>query len=361
MRAYPSFRPLALSEDDPQSPALLVRFFLTFLYGTPEAMGWDPTLACIPGSCPMQYRITVNDAAGYRHVYRTVGVESSVGADVLCGRGTRTWRAVRCDPETLEGFGDEVVLKDCWMNEEAMQEGDVIHTLDDLATRRIAALKRQIDGLRDTAPEEDSEEVQLSRDHLAAAESLRASLLTPVVHGAVILPGRRDVDATLDRDVVLLDEGGNGVPWDYIFEKTEDDTLSAIDLLQGGRRRRSWDYRYTPPQIPFLHDPKYHYRIVYEEVCAPLHQVNRLDLIFAHLANATRGESSSVPYSRSSQIDNYQALRGLHEVGWVHRAISESNILVTARGDVKISDWAFAKEFDTDHAAATPDIRTVSR
>ena len=53
------------------------------------------------------------------------------------------------------------------------------------------------------------------------------------------------------------------------------------------------------------------------------------------------------------------ALQGLHECGWVHRDISAGNIPITAGGEVKLSDWEYAKKLDSDDRLKH-DIRTVS-
>lgn len=231
--AYPPLFGHACSYSDMQSPELLVRFFLVFLYGMPETVGWDPTMAYIEDSDPPQYYITVNNAAGDRQVYKTLGLESSVGAEVLRGCGTRVWRAVRCDPKTFKVSqkATEVALKDCWMDQSRELEGDVIGKLHALATARIQALMEQLDDLKNTgAPLKVT--ARLEQD-LDAAVKLEASLLAPVIHGAVLLPGSAGKDCTLDRKTILKEKNGSKVTWEYIFhekkyDKADGDPLSTL-------------------------------------------------------------------------------------------------------------------------------------
>lgn len=363
---YPCLLSCPLSYSGLQDPDLLVQFFLAFLYGTPTAVGWDPTMTYIKDTDPPQYRIVVNNAKGVKQVYKTLELKSSVGAEVLRGRGTRVWRAIRCHPTNLKALKEatEVALKDCWVDQSRQLEGDVIVELHELVTARIKDLKEQIRDLGATT----SETVEQLRQSLDAAEALEACLPIPVSHGVVSWNGQEPAewDQTLDRDTVLKDGKGENVYWEYIFQekkfiKVDGHPLDKLQDQLKGEHRSTYEYLANHREL-ILYDAKYHYRLVYGDVCTSLYQVKLLESIFLHLSTITRGESRIADSSETLLLMmTPKALRGLHELGWVHRDISAGNILVTAKGHAKLSDWEYAKEYDTHRVATAHDIRTVSR
>lgn len=248
---------------------------------------------------PLQYYITVNDSLGSKHVYKTVDIESSIGAEALRGRGTRVWRAVPWDKSTSAQIGNPVALKDCWVDQTRALEGDVIHQLDTLADARIKVLDQKLGDLTSQRCAElhnDVLETEIKRVErsLDAAKALKASLLIPLVHGVVAFPTPDAKDSTFDHTVSLP-----GVAhWEYIFQQMKDGPegdKQREDLQKqlAGEHRAVHDYANIRREL-IRYDSKYHYRIVYGEVCKPLYKIPRLDQIFDHLCFVLLGESFSM-------------------------------------------------------------------
>lgn len=354
-----------LSEDSLQDPTYLVRFFLTFMYGTRADCGWDPTMEYIPHTAnPLQYYITVNDSAGNTKVYKTVELESSIGAEALRGRGTRVWKAVAWDPTTFTEIGKPVALKDCWVDQLRTLEGDVIRNLDKLTDERISALERELVCLtskRDVGPKNDILEAKIkgAERSLNAARALKASLLVPIIHGVVTSPISGAKDSTLFRKTAFVPEAR----WEYIFQQMKqgpegDKQRENLQQQLKGEHRSVFDYANIRREL-IQYDSKDHYRIVYGEVCRPLYRITRLDHIFDHLCYILLGKLPPMHRCAFTKSDAVEALEGLHEAGWVHRDISPGNILITETDSVKLSDWEYAKEFDAK-LPIVHDIRTVS-
>ncbi|KAI6016804.1 hypothetical protein BKA83DRAFT_1976580 [Pisolithus microcarpus] len=74
-----------------------------------------------------------------------------------------------------------------------------------------------------------------------------------------------------------------------------------------------------------------HYRLVFKEVCQPIYELRRLDIVFKTL------------------MDIHKALEFLHSVDWVHRDISSGNVLCWGEMG-KLAGLEYAKRMDSNTA-----------
>ncbi|KAI5993565.1 hypothetical protein EDD15DRAFT_905565 [Pisolithus albus] len=81
---------------------------------------------------------------------------------------------------------------------------------------------------------------------------------------------------------------------------------------------------------------KHYRRLVFEEVCQPIYELRRLDIVFKTL------------------MDVHKASQSLHRVDWVHRIISGGNVLPSGEMG-KLADLEYAKHTDSN---TTREIRT---
>lgn len=107
----------------------VIAFFLPLIHAELSCLGWDPTMERVVDANDLHcYCITVRNADGSRHTYRTCRLISDDGAQAgMRGRGTRVWEAVR----VVDGVevGEPVVIKDAWVDAELQREGDTMKEL----------------------------------------------------------------------------------------------------------------------------------------------------------------------------------------------------------------------------------------
>ncbi|KAF7795020.1 hypothetical protein EIP86_006164 [Pleurotus ostreatoroseus] len=255
--------------------SLLFRFLLRVMFAEIHDLGLDPSMQLLDDtkSQDAQYLVTVRTSDGGKMVYRTMSILSDTDRDSLLGRGTRVWEAVKME-NGIE-VGETVVLKDSWV---------------DVSREREGATDARI---RESATDDE---------HIAA---LKIILLTILAHGDVFVEQAPDFTKLLPADNIRQDASQAGP--------------SRQPLSTGVHSTRSS----TPRR-------RAHYRIVYQEVCRPLHAVTSLFSVFKALGDACN------------------ALRVLHGCGWVHRDISTGNILLF-KDSVKLADLEFAARMDSIH------------
>lgn len=127
---------------DEQWPEYLVRFLLYAIFGTPDELGFDPTVGRThtvnSGKTRYDfYYLVKNTVTGKDEIFRTIGDPiSEENAYRIVSRATRVWevRKVLCDHEgnvktDTEGkpiLGEDVyVLKDVWLYCDAQLESEI--------------------------------------------------------------------------------------------------------------------------------------------------------------------------------------------------------------------------------------------
>lgn len=215
-----------------QDHTTLIHFMLSIMFAQPHQLGFDPTITPAPafaGNSERQYDIQVRSKDGKVDVFRTEKILSNVGAEALRGRGTRVWRVRKL----VDGLptGDGMVLKDSWIDDDRIREGDI------LAKMRASA--------------SDPIQKEIFETHFLHVEC----------HGDVYIGNHADHTGTLLRR-------GAQVPDD-----------SALFSLERTKSRGAAEKVTKPPigsgitqetrnkeDEPIEFDDKAHYRIVFKEV-----------------------------------------------------------------------------------------------
>ncbi len=232
-----------------------VRFFVTMLYGDEHQIGWDPSISLAPG-CLDRYDIVVCGENGEERIFRTRPGKplSTVGAEALHGKGTRVWKVneIKDNVEQHQTY----ILKDSWIDEDREREGDII-------------LK-----LRGSTQSEEDERV------------LTGALFTIESHGDVFIDKERDctrtLSDTLEKSEFLLE-----------LPQPTDERNKAASLMVRVAIGSPED---APDKIsdpaPEYHR-KVHYRIVFNEVGIPLHEITSLRRVFSVLTDTSVGKYAS--------------------------------------------------------------------
>ncbi|CEL60446.1 hypothetical protein RSOLAG1IB_09652 [Rhizoctonia solani AG-1 IB] len=280
----------------------LVRIVLSILLANPIQLGYDPSIKIAPptGTEP-SYDITVyNPDTGETTIYRTTGMLSDIGVDSMVGRGTRVWKVQKLvnGVPTLP----EYVLKDTWVY--ADREAEHIMLIE----------------IREEQP------------------SYAQHFLTPLDYGYVpldpnlpsvpdntdnMLGGRKSLRPT-GKVIELRGRAPSAAALCLKTSSTTRDSVGCFDEVpsspQGGFR----DFGYLSKH------PRRHYRIVFEECGAPVHDLRKFKDIFVAIQGGWRG------------------LHAVHISKRVHRDVSSGNILlVPASGSLQergvITDLEYAK------------------
>jgi Fungal protein kinase len=197
----------------------------------------------------IQYEFTVGD----RTFVTTKTPLSDFRADFTEGRSTRVWRAYdKSDP-----LKAEVALKDIWMLSDAATEGELLCQIKGqlLPGEERYFLTVEVDGIVKVNEIDDTTHTTIMRGPPTILTYLSVQKST---HGAASI-----------QPLIL---GSNQV--------------HSIGH-QPGMNFTSSNKRFSRRQFT----SRKHYRIVFKEVCVPLHGLNCLDNIYALLMQATEGKS----------------------------------------------------------------------
>lgn len=233
-----------------------------------------------PLSDGQNYDIKVQSSDGSSRTYRTLELLSKPSVANLRSKGSRVWKAVLL--EHGQPVGAPVALKDVWVDPTLRPEGSAFE-----AVSRAAG----------------------------AAELRTDRFLSVVAHGDVVLNDTtKSIDCT--RSFTPLTPSSVGA-------RTRDDILDSV----------------TGEVIP-----KVHYRIVFAELGHPIDQETSPAVIFHALARTAQGESLISTYGLPClTVFSGKALQAMHMAGWVHRNVSNSNILVEANNKIRLSDFEYSK------------------
>ena len=205
------------------------------MYAEPHELGFDPSIRLLPGDAEeVQYEITIL-CGTEEHVYRTISLLANTNPDIIHGRGTRVWKAMKI--ENGAEVGEPIALKDSWVDDELEREGTTY------------------------------ENILSSSSSSKTQATLRKNLLTVLAHGEVLINGVVDqVQATLSLGI-----------------KAEPGPSSSKNAEFISIMERQHLLNVTYRQI--------HYRIAYKEVCGShLHYASSLHRIFKALGDACIGE-----------------------------------------------------------------------
>lgn len=257
----------------------------------------------------IQYEIEVRDK---KYVTRRC-LSDYAAASAISGRATRVWEAYDKDDPAKKS----VALKDLWMDVESRSEGD---TLED-----IFGLMKEY------------------KDKHVGLDDYRQYFLTTLAHGVVIFP-----DGTIDdtREAMRKQD----LPDSHEFYRT-----SPASQLKAGSAPTGFqveprgigsfviDYRLCSKVRPLQHVK--HYRIVFDEVGKPIHQLHTLKLAFGALHGAAQGKISNYQLLLCLNVVFARpALRWLCRINYVHRDISTGNIL-GFNGSGRLSDLKYCRRY----------------
>lgn len=250
-----------------QDPILLIKFFLIFSYTDIYDLGWDPSMRCIwrgPNE-KTHYIINVrSEITGEEMEFLATDILSNIGADPLRGRGTRVFKIHRL--ENGAETGDEMALKDCWMDADRTREGEIMGSI-----------------LQDAIKAGSKENIQ----------ELEEGLLSVFLHGDVHVAGKLDCTLTKDQRSELFAEDDLFLVHRSDLNKKKFNALLSKGLqeraVKGSHRSKS-DFIHRSNLSPIMYCPKKHYRIVFKEACKPLAEESGLCRIFFILGKVCRSE-----------------------------------------------------------------------
>jgi len=223
-------------------------------------LGWDLTIHhSVSADSLVRYKITVHQRDTNDKVigisYLATELLYDSGAEAIRGRGTRVFEAYRLEGD--KQVGAPVAIKDVRVDDDRPREGITLA------------------GLLEDASEDDKPLV-------------KQYFLTVLSEGDVRIGNK--VDDT--RDLIMRQQDIPSGERFWLPDKSSEQRsghVSDIGLTA------SWDeFRHTraPPMTNRPFSPKVHYRIVFEEVCAPVRVVTTLQVAFQALCDGAAGANN---------------------------------------------------------------------
>lgn len=258
----------------------VLHFFLSQMYAPPHRLGIDTTMTVFEerSAGASIYDITVHHVVGgliEPVVFRTAGLLNDDGAKALRGRGTRIWRVTRLVDGNPDDQADGKVLKDSWIDQDRLQEGEIL---------------RQI--TNDSSIDD------------ATREALTKLFLTPVVSGNVII--EEHPDTTRGPNFIDAD-----IPETSVFPLDVVNHISSHGRTTG-TGAKSWSTAQDSTSIVpatseqrlriLKYSVKQHCRIVYKEECEPLSSQTSLRNVFVSLCLISYG---TLNYIGSDILDKF--------------------------------------------------------
>ncbi|KAG8976508.1 hypothetical protein FRB90_009164, partial [Tulasnella sp. 427] len=273
-----------------------VRLMLGFLLASHQQLGYDPTIL---------RRVDVQHQ-GKRHcfvlrlgerLFKTVWSIFDHRSLCVTGRATRVWKVVEVGSsknlEPLPG-SQPMVLKDVWLNNEAMTE-----------SQNFAEISAQLEKI--AAGLEAGEDLPILNHFKPKAKKRLEDCLRDGSWHRYFLTKICDWQGCKSVEVA---DGAE--PYNGLFDEPRSDVKPAAPSLSTPCREsepRPTDLGATiRVQHPRDYHPKRQYRVVYQEVCQALHDVKRLQDVVTVLEDCSF------------------ALQLMYLAGWVHRDISSGNV-----------------------------------
>lgn len=208
--------------------------------------------------------------------FRTVKLLSSMGAEVIRGRGTRVWMVNEViDGKVIEDIS--YVLKDAWVDSDREREGTVVKSIE-----------------QDAKKLKDPDERQDLLDCLLTTEAEGDVRLSDGTVDRTISGRKRTRLLMVNRSRYNLTPHTSRTPSSSSVKASKDPPKPGGNAKRGGDKHAPGDHRdlshasETPE--PVVYDAKTHYRIVFEEVCEVLHELPSLYSIVYTLWKACAGK-----------------------------------------------------------------------
>ncbi|KAF9441182.1 hypothetical protein P691DRAFT_739850 [Macrolepiota fuliginosa MF-IS2] len=314
-----------------------IEVFMSFLYATPEEIGYDPTIRRQLYENKFHYIYELKTDKGPKY-FRTIEPLFNSRALCITGRKTRVWRAI--EVRDAEDFAakdgtSEIALKDVWLEVDAETEKqnqdqvfDALNQLDENAYSWLTGylydrLKEAIQdkGYRDYFMEIKYDTVLPGTKPLSTAATAAPNLLRNL-HDVVTTPVTTTTMSMKASGDVVSNSSQTNAP----------SGLSDRSTRLPGK-----------PHFPRVNQARKHYRLIYGQVGHSLNRATNLDNSFTAIVHA------------------FIALILLYLARWVHRDVSVGNIILVVdengvRG--KLSDLEYAKEFGANSAGGDPKTGT---
>ncbi|CAE6463385.1 unnamed protein product [Rhizoctonia solani] len=304
----------------------LVRIILSMLLANPVELGYDFSIERLSGndetSEPL-YNITVhNNEAKTTNIYRAIRVISDVGADSMVGRTTRVWEVKKLVDDVPTG--PSYALKDAWVYEDREEH----RLLNKIRMEQPGYAKHFLTPI---------DYGFVPRD--PATPSIPDSTHKPLGHQRQLKPTR----------ILLRTHNGIGVAYTSVSTRNKSQTGTtgaSRDSVGHSDDIPSWSMEGHRDSACLSIHSRWHYRIVFEEIGTPVHDLR----VFAEVFTAIQG--------------GWEGLHAVHLSKYVHRDVSSGNVLlVPASGILNergvIMDLEYGKEIDD--TSAPHDVRTGTK
>ncbi|KAI0685242.1 hypothetical protein BC835DRAFT_1457931, partial [Cytidiella melzeri] len=250
-----------------------VHFFLSQAYAEEHELGLDPTMTMVsaePNKVPM-YDIVVRVVSKINgrekienQTYRTQKLINDDGAKALRGRGTRVWKVHRVVGKVVD-FRKPGVLKDAWVDEDREREGDILEAIRDQKC--------------------------LSE---VAKSALKSLFLTPIARGDVFVGNTPDGTRTLITRGAKVPDNATTFPLHVpVSHQSSHAKTTTLDAVAGAGGTTGQLNPMIQSQKLVKYFSKFHHRLVFEEECKPLSQVDSLHTVFLALLQVTAGKLTS--------------------------------------------------------------------
>jgi hypothetical protein len=317
----------------------LICAFLSFIYASDEELGHDPSVSLVYHGEKWCYVYEVETEEGSKY-YRTI-------EPLYKSHKSRVWKAVEVsslkDLAPVPGTG-EVALKDCWVDQGSPSEKKT-------QTQIFQRLKDVNEAMYAWAPPELKEKLKVG---LACPETYFMRVVWDWKQG----PNKEKRKSCAD-PFLLTDP----IECSAVKNKKAAVSTQVPPLTEYPSPHAS----YTPTPVtvvsefpPIPCDYKQRYRVVYTEVGESLAYATSLSDAVRAFEDIFICEFRRLGYKRLSDICS--ALTLLFLARWVHRDISEGNIILL-RGEhgvrAKLSDLEYARFFSQEDGAASTDVKTA--
>ncbi|EAU89880.2 other/FunK1 protein kinase [Coprinopsis cinerea okayama7 len=335
-----------------EHPDIFVQILVSLFSATDEQLGFDP-LVTLVGDKDYVYEFPPSGERTDSNFYLTLGSLSEFRVLNLIGRNTRIWKVMQVvsakDRSRVPGTHD-MILKDVSLYRNTPTEGDIqrglfldIDTFGKTEWRKHELLKDLSDEGKAALAQLLEGDGKKYRDYFSCVidEHVGGPSL-PVASEAWdapdtfknVEPVEENATESIRKDQATkgLDDDDSESDWDDEFED-DTDCGGSVESTDGDELSR-----------PF--EPKQQCRLIYKDVCTPLHNVH------------TMGEAIDI------LEQCLLVLTLMFCAGWVHRDISTGNILAhrSAPGApwrVKLSDLEYAKRFPGNPTAtASTEVKT---
>ncbi|TFK28327.1 hypothetical protein FA15DRAFT_716748 [Coprinopsis marcescibilis] len=313
------------------SPREFVAAMLPLCFATDEELGFDPKVVRLKGNSFL-YHFPQED--GSDTYFKTLEALAEPRTLRLSSRATRIWKVVQVEsPRNLKPLGQEMVLKDVWLKDDADTEKQIQNNLfEDIEA--FARLPNRGDHPCLTYCRQQD---KLALNHWLDNENYK-SLFLSVSHEYIGPFSKEKVpEAWQQQGLFKIPKGRHGTdPCTTVSSGVDElETIPCDDSYWGTVEMEERNCGVAKKQC----------RFVFKEVCTSVHRLTKLGDAIAMLAQCV------------------VALQVMFCAGWVHRDISSGNILAfrSTPDDpwcVKLADLEYAKRFSSDCARSDPKIGT---